>query len=89
MREVLSDLKIDCEKVINNLVNAGCDDAWSIIKLNNMIQDIDDALELNGVKCRTCDGSGSIEDVNDIDAEELMDSFDDAMNDLLPKNEGE
>lgn len=45
MSDLLKGLKVDCEKVIQNLVDAGCDEAWSIIKLNNMIQDIDDGLQ--------------------------------------------
>lgn len=60
-KKVLEDLKIDAESVINQLVKVGCDDAWSIIKLNNMIADIDDAIEV--AKCLTCHGDSEIEDV--------------------------
>lgn len=62
MSDLLKDLKIDCEKVIQNLVNTGCDEAWSIIKLNNMIQDIDDALIES---CMNCHGNEYVIDIHD------------------------
>lgn len=65
MSDLLKGLKLDCEKVIKNLVANKCDDAWSIIKLNNMISDIDDCLDKINPNCRTCSGTGEIFDVND------------------------
>lgn len=51
--KLLQNLRLDAIKVIEQLCLTKCDDAWSIIKLNNMIQDIDDAL---APTCMTCDG---------------------------------
>lgn len=62
VNDLLKDLKIDCEKVIQNLVNTGCDEAWSIIKLNNMIQDVDDALVES---CMNCHGDKFILDIHE------------------------
>lgn len=62
LEQALKDVKLDCEKVIQNLVNTGCDEAWSIVKLNNMIQDVDDRLK---PECLNCQGDGYILDTDD------------------------
>ena len=59
LREALAGLKLDSIKVIDSLVNTGCGEAWSIIKLNNMITDIEDALK---TECTTCDNSNKAEE---------------------------
>ena len=59
LREALAGLKLDSIKVIDSLVNTGCGEAWSIIKLNNMITDIEDALK---TECTTCDNSNEAEE---------------------------
>lgn len=64
LEQALNNVKIDCEKVIQNLCNTGCDEAWSIIKLNNMIQDVDDSLKPT---CLNCHGEGYITDTDDND----------------------
>lgn len=43
--ELLQSLRTDAIKVIEQLCLTKCDGAWSIIKLNNMIHDIDEALD--------------------------------------------
>lgn len=62
MSILLKGLKIDCEEVIQNLVSTGCDEAWSIIKLNNMIRDIDDELM---AFCMNCHGDRYVIDIHD------------------------
>lgn len=62
LEQALKDVKLDCEKVIQNLVNTGCDEAWSIVKLNNMIQDVDDSLK---PECLNCHGDGYLLDTDD------------------------
>lgn len=63
LEECLRDLKSDCVKVIEQLTINGCDHAWSIIKLNNMILDIDYAL---APTCMTCGGDCAIEDTTGV-----------------------
>lgn len=63
LREALSNAILDCEKVITNLTNTGCDEAWSIIKLNNMIADC--KLPLSPT-CQGCDGNGEVTDTFDV-----------------------
>lgn len=49
--EALEGMNSSSKKVIDQLIKTGCDDAWSICKLNDMLSEIDEALsEIKGEK---------------------------------------
>lgn len=60
----IKDAITDCEKVIDRLVDTKCNEVWSVIKLNNIIHDLECLKDFCNPldSCNFCSGDLQVED---------------------------